>query len=216
MKSPAAPPKPATDSPSEPAPATDSERPATDSERPATDSERVSIGHRVGIYAVLAIIGALADLASKQAVFAWRGLPGQREIWWIIEPYFGIETAVNPGALFGMGAGQGTLFALLSIVALVGIWIWLFRFGAAVSLWLTIALGLVTGGIFGNLYDRLGFWWNPDLPTAWKSGVRDWILIRYNAEWTWPNFNIADSLLVVGAIMLLLQSIFFAPDDTQE
>jgi signal peptidase II len=66
-------------------------------------------------------------------------------------------------------------------------------------------MGLVMGGIFGNLYDRLGI---PQLPVVYKGGVRDWILFTYG-EYTWPNFNIADSLLVTGAIMLAIFSFFF-------
>lgn len=180
------------------------------------DPPAVSMTGRAALFAGLAVVGAVADLWSKQFVFAWRGLPGQKAIWWVIEPYAGIETAVNPGALFGMGAGRGSLFAVMSVIALVGILVWMFRFRAAVSLWLTIALGMVTGGIIGNLYDRLGLWWKPEYPEPWKSGVRDWILLRINEEWTWPNFNIADSLLVVGACMLLYQSIFMIPPEGED
>jgi signal peptidase II len=129
-------------------------------------------------------------------------MPGEKPVWWIWEPYFGIETALNPGALFGMGAGFGLGFALLSIVAAVGILVWLFWFQAAHDLLLTIALGCVSGGIGGNLYDRLGLWQEPGVPGAFRNEVRDWILFRYH-EYTWPNFNIADSLLVCGAGLLL-------------
>ena len=164
------------------------------------------------IFLSLAIAGAIADLWSKQAIFAWRGLPGQRDVWWLVEHHFGIETAVNTGAVFGVGAGQGTVFAALSVIAGIGIMLWLFRFGAARSIWLTIALGMISGGILGNLYDRLGLWWRdePAYLPAWKSGVRDWILVRFEGVPLfdpWPNFNIADSLLVVGAGMLILQTL---------
>jgi signal peptidase II len=73
-------------------------------------------------------------------------------------------------------------------------------------LWLTVTLGLVTGGILGNLYDRLNL---HRLPVPFAGGVRDWILLRYG-QYTWPNFNIADSLLVAGAIMLAVYSLFLA------
>ncbi|MDA9934160.1 signal peptidase II [Rubripirellula sp.] len=161
----------------------------------------------------LAILGGIADLWSKSFIFSWRGLPGDKDIWWIVDGYFGIETAVNIGAVFGLGAGKGTIFAAFSIIAAIGICVWLFWFKAAVSLWLTTALGLVTGGIIGNLYDRLGLWWvdEPGYFLEWQSGVRDWILIQIPGVPfldPWPNFNIADSLLVVGAGMLLYQSFF--------
>lgn len=163
------------------------------------------------VFATLAVAGGIVDLWTKQAIFAWRGLPGDREVHWVIEGYFGIETAVNIGAVFGIGAGQGTLFAVISVVAAIGILTWLFWFRAAQSWWLTVALGFVGGGIIGNLYDRLGLWWQSGMPEQWQSGVRDWILWQASDDMQWPNFNIADSLLVTGAIMLVIQSWFFPP-----
>ncbi len=160
---------------------------------------------------VVAILGTTADLWTKQWVFSWRGLPGQMPPWWLIDSYVGIETAVNPGALFGMGAGWGSLFAGLSLLAAAAIFVWLYRFRAIDSWWLVIALAAVMGGIFGNLYDRLGLWNPPPEMPTWASGVRDWILFRYNAVYVWPNFNIADSLLVCGAIMLAAHSFWMTP-----
>jgi signal peptidase II len=164
----------------------------------------------------LAAVGATADLWSKAAIFRWRGLPGQNSVWWIAEDHFGIQTAVNTGAVFGLGAGKGTWFAVLSVLAGIGVLVWLFWFGAAHSRWLTWALGLISGGIIGNLYDRLGMWWQEGYPPEWQSGVRDWILFKIEGVPffdPWPNFNIADSLLVVGACMLMYQSLFLTPKE---
>ena len=156
-------------------------------------------------FALLVITGTAADLFTKEAIFSWRGLPGELPPFWIVEPYFGLETAVNQGALFGFGQGKGWLFAILSLFAFIGICVWLFAFKAASSRWLTVTMGLVVGGILGNLYDRLSI---PNLPGKLRGGVRDWILFTYE-DYVWPNFNIADSLLVVGAIMLAIHSLFF-------
>jgi signal peptidase II len=184
---------------------------STTSNRAKETDESPSVPrNRVVIYALLAIVGATADLWSKEAIFAWLGVPPSR-IWWLIEDHVGIQTAVNIGAVFGIGAGKGTVFAILSIFAAIGILVWLFWFKAAHSLWLTWALGMITGGIIGNLYDRLGMWWQAGYPPEWQSGVRDWVLIRFEGVPffdPWPNFNIADSLLVVGACMLMYQSFF--------
>ena len=178
-----------------------------------TDNRTHSIPtSRYVLFGSLMLGGAAADLLSKEWIFTWRGLPGQLPPYWLIEPYVGIETAVNQGALFGMGQGQGWLFAILSIVALVGICTWLFVFRAAQSKWLSVAMGLVTGGIIGNLYDRLGI---PALPIKIRGGVRDWILFQYQ-EYVWPNFNIADSVLVAGAIMLAIHSLFLAPPEAKK
>jgi signal peptidase II len=68
------------------------------------------------------------------------------------------------------------------------------------------------GGVLGNLYDRLGLWIQPGYPEQWNSGVRDWILLRYG-HYTWPNFNIADSLLVCGAIMLMMHAFLERSED---
>lgn len=171
-------------------------------------------------YFAIALAGCAADLASKQAIFEWRGLPGVRPPWWLIEGRLGIQTSVNPGALFGMGAGWWWLFASFSVVALIGIFTWLFVYGAAHDRWLTVALGSVTGGILGNLYDRLGLWNNQRLAAEFQHGVRDWILfiwpeVRLQIFNPWPNFNIADSLLVTGAIMLVVHAAVWRTDVAQ-
>lgn len=145
-------------------------------------------------FLTIAALGCALDLATKHVVFQWRGVPRQGNVWWIWEGYVGIETAVNTGALFGLGHDQVLMFALISVAAIIGILYWLFVAGAARDLYLAIALGCVFGGILGNLYDRLGFWG--------QAGVRDWILLCYG-RLTWPNFNIADSLLVCGAGLLV-------------
>ena len=167
-------------------------------------------------FAALSVAGTAVDLLTKSWVFEWRGLPGQRPPWWLLEPYVGIETAVNPGALFGLGAGFGSVFAVLSLVAAIAILLWLSKFRAIDSWWLLIALGCVMGGIFGNLYDRLGMWGPPPSVPLWSSGVRDWILLQYSDQYVWPNFNIADSLLVCGAIMLAIHSFFMPPSPIRE
>jgi signal peptidase II len=165
------------------------------------------VARRFAVYTLLTVAGVAGDLWTKEQVFRWRGLPGEQAPYWIIENIFGVETAVNLGALFGMGQGYGFVFAAVSIIAATGILIWLFGFHAARSLWITVALGLVTGGILGNLYDRTGM---HRLQDPFTGGVRDWILLRYG-PYTWPNFNIADALLVTGAIMLALHTFWTNP-----
>lgn len=160
-------------------------------------------------YFSIAAIGCGIDLCTKHVVFAWRGMPQAQGEWWIWKNLLGIETALNHGALFGIGQGRSGLFSLLSVVAAVGIVYWLFVAKAARDWFLTIALALVTGGILGNLYDRLGFWGGRNAEGNPIFAVRDWILIAYGGldlpvlGQRWPNFNIADSLLVCGAGLLV-------------
>jgi signal peptidase II len=160
-------------------------------------------------FLLIAGIGCAIDLWTKEAVFAWRGMPQPGNEWWIWKNVFGIETALNHGALFGIGQGRSGLFAVLSVIATVGILYWLFVAKAARDWLLTISLSMITGGILGNLYDRLGLWGGVTDDGATIYAVRDWILIAYGGAnlpmlgERWPNFNIADSLLVCGAGVLI-------------
>jgi len=151
---------------------------------------------------VIALVGCGVDLLTKSLVFRQLGMPNDNPPFWIWEPYIGLQTSLNRGALFGIGQGQVWLFASLSVVAIVGVCYWLYFAGAATDRILTVALAMVMGGILGNLYDRLGLWSSPSAAEGRQYAVRDWILFRWG-EWTWPNFNIADSLLVCGVSVLV-------------
>lgn len=166
-------------------------------------------GVRTAIFVALAAGGLGLDLATKHYIFAWRGWERFHQTHWLINEHLGVQTSVNPGALFGMGAGYTWGFVLLSFVALIAIGYFVFVRPRMLDLWLTFALGLVTGGILGNLYDRLGFWHTPDAPPG-IFGVRDWILVQFAGVPffdPWPNFNIADCCLVVGACLLAIHSL---------
>jgi signal peptidase II len=158
---------------------------------------------------VIVAAGVAADLATKQWIFDWLGDPWRpkcNQPWWLVQDLFGFQTSLNPGALFGLGQGWTGLFAGLSLVASGAILYWVFSGRAVRSLLLTVALALITAGIFGNLYDRLGF----GIHSPWGlpvHAVRDWILVRIY-HWNWPNFNIADSLLDIGAGLLIWQAYF--------
>ena len=103
----------------------------------------------------------------------------------------------------------------LSIGAGVAICWWLFIAGAARQWVLTVALSGIMAGILGNLYDRLGLpglEWRGLPYDSHKLGdpvfaVRDWILVMFG-KWPWPNFNVADSLLVCGALLLVGHAFF--------
>ncbi|MEX2175723.1 MAG: signal peptidase II [Pirellulaceae bacterium] len=169
---------------------------------------------RYVVFFAIAILGCAADLFTKEWMFRWRGLPRANNQFWLIQGRLGIETSVNPGALFGMGAGYWWIFALLSFAAAIGILTWLFVFRGAADRWLIVALGSITGGILGNLYDRLGLWDSTGLPPHLHHGVRDWILfvwpeVKLRIFNPWPNFNIADTLLVTGAILLVLHALLW-------
>jgi len=174
-----------------------------------------------------AALGCAIDLGTKAWVFHRLG---NREVTddpddveppiWLWNEVFGFETSLNEGALFGMGQGFGMLFVALSIVAFLLVVYWLFVVGAARDRLLTFALGWVTAGIFGNLYDRLGLpglRWTElvdprrgHLPDDRVYAVRDWIHFKIDAlNFDWPIFNVADSLLVCGAVLLVWHALCY-------
>jgi signal peptidase II len=162
-------------------------------------------------FAVVAGVCA-ADLTTKSWMFTHLDRDGG--IWWLWKDVFGFQTSLNEGALFGMGQGFWPVFSALSVVAGIGILLWLFAFGAAHDWLLTVALAFVTGGILGNLYDRLGLpglvWLNTDrghVPDQTVHAVRDFILMMIG-RWHWPNYNLADSSLVCGAALLVCHVLF--------
>lgn len=179
-------------------------------------------------------MGVAADLVTKAYTFSNYFDPlradfkspnyAPQEPVWFVEGIFGIQTSTNAGALFGMGSGYSWLFASFSVVAFIGIGVWLFRFGGLRDRWLTFSLGLICGGILGNLYDRVGLGYLPEYPPEIKTNVRDWILFRLEGVMffdPWPNFNIADVCLVCGAIMLFIHAFYYTdpvvkPEDSAQ
>jgi signal peptidase II len=178
---------------------------------------------RYVIFFTLAIVGCAIDLWTKDWAFERLGFPGpdNHEVIHVVDDIFTLETHLNEGALFGLGQGQATLFAALSIAAAIGVMIWLFAAGAAHDLLLTTALGAVVGGIFGNLYDRLGWHqltWLNDGHRGHEIGdrvyaVRDFLHFKLpSIGFDWPVFNVADSLLVCGAALLVLHAFRRPPE----
>lgn len=180
---------------------------------------------RYALFAAVAAGGLAADLYSKWLVFSKLGMPGEyvptapteskmTSVWWLADNLVGFQTSLNEGALFGMGQGMIPLFTVMSFLAIAFLIAWLTWLRGAQSRFVTVIAGMMTAGILGNLYDRMGFHhliWNypGELHEVGQPvyAVRDWILVMIG-DWPWPNFNIADSMLVVGVSLLFIATIF--------
>jgi signal peptidase II len=172
----------------------------------------------VAIFAVLAIVGLVVDLWTKRVTFDPEFVPGARRPIAGGWATFELTTSFNEGALFGVGQGLTWLFALLSLVAVAGVFFWLFWLGGRSSIWLSVALGLILAGTLGNLYDRAGCHGEVYPDGTVRAGetryaVRDFLLLTFGRPGTrigqryhYPVFNFADAFLVTGAIMLVLKS----------
>ncbi len=159
--------------------------------------------------------GTLLDLLTKQFIFGkyfQADANHAPQPVWLIGEFLGIQSSTNQGALFGMGQGLSVLFAVLSVAAFSVLIFLLFFRRWANDLFITITFAMIAGGIFGNLYDRMGLWHDANMGAEHQNAVRDWI--HFNWEGgprifnPWPNFNIADCLLVCGAILLCFHAFF--------
>jgi signal peptidase II len=112
-------------------------------------------------------------------------------------PYFNLTYVHNTGAAFSFlseaGGWQRWFFAGLALVISVVITVWIARLKAHETL-LAVALSLVLGGAVGNLIDRLAYGY-----------VIDFIDV-YVDTWHWPAFNIADSAITLGVVLMLIDS----------
>jgi signal peptidase II len=154
---------------------------------------------RLLLFGCIALGGLTFDLVTKSMVFARIGPPPAPAVP-LIPRVLELHTSQNTGALWGMGAslpGSSLIFAGLSVIAALIICYWLFFLGAASSLVLTIALGLIMAGALGNCYDRLVF-----------GHVRDFVHFHVDTiGFDCAIFNFADNMLVAGALTLVLYAL---------
>lgn len=173
----------------------------------AKELNGIPVWHYV-VFLVMSTTLLVWDLYSKWHVFSTLGYEHRQSESWFVglwgKDVFRLMTSFNHGALWGMGQGYSSVFALLSVVAALAVVYWLFLARGAQSLWLTVALSFVMAGTLGNLYDRLGLHGLRDEVTGQiQYAVRDFLYFQIIE---WPIFNFADTFLVTGAIMLLIQS----------
>lgn len=158
---------------------------------PEPDSEAEPRGRRrIPMLLGVAVGAYLLDLVSKLIVVAY--LEGRDEIE-LIGEWLQLEVVRNPGAAFGFGE---TLTVVLTAIAVVVIGV-IFRISRKLysTPW-ALALGLLLGGAFGNLTDRLF-----RSPGVLRGEVVDFIAPRHFAV-----FNLADSAIVCGGILIVLLS----------
>lgn len=105
---------------------------------------------------------------------------------------FRLTFIYNRGAAFGMQLGSPTMHTVVSFVALAVVG-WLYWSLPAAARLLHVALALVVGGAIGNIIDRLRF-----------GQVVDFFDVGLGESWRWPVFNIADSCVTVGVLLLAL------------
>jgi signal peptidase II len=138
----------------------------------------------------------VADQLTKLAVLQWLGPWAQKEV---IPGFFKFVHWGNTGAAWSLFAGNNGLLALVSIVALMVLFLTRDRFEIHTRPG-QVALGLIMGGILGNLTDRLRVGHVVDFIRFYLERRGD------GAEVGFPAFNAADSAICLGVGLLFLLS----------
>jgi signal peptidase II len=136
---------------------------------------------------VLAIGVLVADQLAKAWVAA--NVPADRPIR-LIDDYLRLVISHNTGGLFGMFRDLAPVFAIASI-GVIGLIVW-YHGHSGRSLVMSTALGLLLGGAFGNLADRLRFGYVLDFVDMGIGSVR------------WYTFNVADAAISTSLVLLVL------------
>lgn len=162
-------------------------------------SQEIRGGRRLyAIWISAAALVVLLDQLTKWAVLKWIPLYDKVPL----NSFINITHQQNRGAAFSFLAdASGWQRWFLTVLALgisAAIAIWLWRIRREGHYVLGAGLALVLGGAIGNVIDRIRFGY-----------VIDFIQV-YIAGWPFPSFNIADSAITAGAVLLIVDSLFFS------
>jgi signal peptidase II len=151
---------------------------------------------------LLALIVVGADRWTKHLATTRIALYGHVQI---IPGFFRLTHTENSGAAFSLFANspahwRTNLLICFSLVAMVIVSMLLWKQARALTT-TGIALSLILGGAAGNLWDRLG-----------SGRVVDFLLF-YVKQYEWPVFNLADSSIVIGATLLVIEVLFHKSTD---
>lgn len=145
------------------------------------------------VWFLIVIIGLLADQVTKFAAQSYLGEGGDVPV---LGDLLHFEYHVNTGAAWSFLADNSWGIYLLSAVSLVACVLFAVALYKATDKRLKLCLSLVLAGTAGNMIDRV-----------FRKGVIDFISLRFG-DYHFPIFNVADSLLVVGLILLILMLLF--------
>ncbi len=140
------------------------------------------------------------DQASKSLMVSWLSL--HESI--VVIPFFNLTMAHNTGAAFSFlsqaGGWQRWFFVVLAVSISLGLLIWLKK--SVKTKMEALSISLILGGAIGNVIDRIYYGYVIDF------------LDLYYGSYHWPAFNVADSAIVIGAALLLIDSFRAQPELT--
>jgi signal peptidase II len=148
------------------------------------------------IFVVVAAAVIVLDQLTKSAIVARFSL---HESYAVINNLFNLVYVMNPGAAFGFLAGASATFRYIffigiTVLAIVLIIFYLLK-SKPKNILIVLSLTLIFAGAVGNLTDRIRF-----------GAVVDFLDV-YVGTWHWPAFNVADSAISIGAILIIWEMI---------
>ena len=151
---------------------------------------------------LVALVTAGLDQYSKHYIFAMLADIPYKQI--EVLPFFNLVMVQNFGVSFGMFSNMHNSHLILSLMALaitlvLIVWMWQVK-----KLYMAIALGLIIGGAVGNIIDRVLY-----------GAVADFLDFYWGA-YHWPAFNLADSAVFVGVVLILLENFLTGNKNAQE
>ena len=155
------------------------------------------------IYFFIFILLFLSDLLTK--IFMYNALIDKKGMSFVAIPYlFDMTLVFNNGAAWNMLSDQRWLLATISVVGfLLFFYVFIFLF-TKLKRADKIGVILAAAGSVGNLIDRMGFSFNAGI---YKNGVIDFIQFHF---WkSFPVFNLADTFLVLGVILLVISNVIY-------
>lgn len=148
----------------------------------------------VGLIAALLVI--ILDQATKAVVFGFLAEKGQAVE---VTSFFNLVSAWNTGVSFSMFDDLGgTGVYILSAFSLIVVGFLLYWMKNEQTLFMKLALGFVIGGALGNVIDRLRL-----------GAVFDFLDVHLGVH-HWPAFNVADSFICIGAVMIICDGLFLS------
>ena len=162
--------------------------------QPVSQVASPSITRTAAFAGAAAAIVLIADLLSKRIVLDRLGPGGDLDVVTVIPGVLRFVYVRNTGSAFGLFQGSSDVLKILAVVAVAILGVYYARAAAKDAL-LAVALGLQVGGAIGNISDRFRFGY-----------VIDWIDFP-----RFPTFNLADSGITIGVVLLVYCLLFRDP-----
>jgi len=169
-------------------------------------------------FLIITVLAILVDQLSKTVVIRLLS-PGESVP--ILGDLFRLTFILNPGGVFGTRLGSQNFYTFISLLA-IGVTLWFFFKTKAKENSFRVGLCLVLGGAFGNLIDRFRFgevvdfldfdFFNITLPPTKV------LFFKFPGFYLdrWPVFNLADSFVLIGMVLVVIHLLFFKESPTTD